>query len=96
MTASSVTSAFSGIGLHPPGMPTDCGLMGAAQFLQITPCALVEADRPADFAGVKNRRNFAVGLLIKEEAHFESMFGGGEAVQVAVIDRLQREWKSCR
>src|SRR5262249_28974808 len=24
----------SGIGLHPPGVPTDCGLMGAEQFLQ--------------------------------------------------------------
>ena len=29
--------AFSGTGLHPPAVPTDCGLIGAEQFLQTTP-----------------------------------------------------------
>ena len=32
-----VFNALSGTGLHPPFAPTDCGLMGAAQFLQTTP-----------------------------------------------------------
>jgi len=33
MTASAVICACSGIGLHPPAMPSDCVLIGAAQFL---------------------------------------------------------------
>src|ERR1700675_1656674 len=37
ITASAVWVAFSGTGLHPPAVPTDCGLIGAAQFLQTTP-----------------------------------------------------------
>src|SRR5580704_3466580 len=37
ITASAVVCALSGTGLHPPGIPTDCGLIGAAQFLQTTP-----------------------------------------------------------
>ena len=39
MIASAVCVALSGTGLHPPAIPTDCGLIGAAQFLQITPLA---------------------------------------------------------
>ena len=31
---------FSGIGLHPPGSPMDCGFTGAEQFLQTTICPL--------------------------------------------------------
>ena len=42
MTASSVTVAWRGIGLQPPAIPTDCGLIGAAQFLQITPVELLK------------------------------------------------------
>jgi hypothetical protein len=37
MMESAVCSALNGTGLHPPAVPTDCGLIGAAQFLQITP-----------------------------------------------------------
>jgi hypothetical protein len=37
MTLSEAMVAFRGMGLHPPAVPTDCGLMGAAQFLQTTP-----------------------------------------------------------
>ena len=32
MTASPDCVAFRGTGLHPPAVPTDCGLIGAAQF----------------------------------------------------------------
>ncbi len=39
MIASAVCVAFSGTGLHPPAVPTDCGLIGAAQFLHTTPFA---------------------------------------------------------
>jgi len=46
----SVTGDFglsAGWDYNPPGMPTDCGLIGAAQFLQTIPFAtFVEADWP--------------------------------------------------
>ena len=91
MTASLVTSAFSGMGLHPPGMPTDCGLIGAAQFLQMMPLrTFVEADRAADFAGVEQGGDLAVGLLVDPEADFDFADFGFEAVQVAVVDLIER------
>ena len=40
-TTAHANVAFNGTGLHPPAVPTDCGLMGAAQFLQTTPLAVL-------------------------------------------------------
>ena len=55
---SAVCAAFSGTGLHPPAVPTDCGLIGAAQFLQTTPLRpFVEPTGAANFASVEYRRD---------------------------------------
>src|SRR3954451_22297054 len=45
--ASPETEEVSGIGLHPPGVPTDCELMGDAQFLHTSPfCPLKNPAEP--------------------------------------------------
>ena len=58
--------------------------MGAAQFLQTRRWPFIEAHGAADFAGVKNGGDLAVGLLIKPEADLLTVFIGGEAMKVAV------------
>ncbi len=91
MTASAVCVAFSGTGLHPPAVPTDCGLIGAAQFLQTTPfAALVKPDRPANLASVEHGRDLAVRLLIQPEADRRPILLRLEAVQVAIRNLRQR------
>src|ERR1700733_5844149 len=51
---------------------------------------LVEANWAANFAGVENSRDLAIWFLIEQESNFKPMFSCGKAMQVAVVDRLQR------
>ena len=97
MTASAVCVAFSGTGLQPPAVPTDCGLMGAAQFLQTTPLrALVESDRAANLAGIKHRGDLAIRLLIEPEADRGAVLLRLKAVQVAIRNLRQRNTHPAR
>src|SRR5438067_1031396 len=50
---------------------------------------LVEADRTADFTGVKNRGNFSVRLLIQPKTHVHTILLRLEGVNVSVVDLLQ-------
>src|ERR1700733_6033829 len=47
---------------------------------------LVEAKRAADFAGIEQRGDFAIGLLIKPEAHFNTTLVCLVAMQLTVVD----------
>src|SRR5262245_43374675 len=47
---------------------------------------LVEANRSTDLAGVKQRGDLAIGLLIEPEADFSAVFLRRKPVQIAVRD----------
>ena len=81
----------SGIGLHPPVMPDGLSVnRRGAVLANHAVRSLVEPDRAANLAGVKHRRNFAVGLLVQPEANRDAILPGLEAVKVAIGDLGQR------
>src|SRR5216684_191305 len=78
-------------GIAPPGLPhglsvDGCGAVLAYQAVR----SAFEAHRTADFAGVEDGGNLAVGLAIEEEAHLGAVHVGGVAVQVAISELSRR------
>ena len=72
-------------------MPTDCPIDRRGAVLAnhaVRP--LVETDRAANLAGVEDRGDLAVRLLVQPEANLDAIFPGLEAMQIAIGNLGQR------
>ena len=89
--------ACSGIGLQPPVMPTDCALIGRGAVLADHAIgSLVEAHGAANLAGVEDRGDFAVRLLVEPEANLGPIFLGFKAMEIAVGNLRRAECSPVR